>query len=49
MGALELPDLGLGVGLRAAHAREILRARPALGFLELLTENHLGMDPRRAD
>ncbi|TMA30703.1 MAG: DUF692 domain-containing protein [Deltaproteobacteria bacterium] len=47
MGALELPDLGLGVGLRAAHAREILRARPALGFLELLTENHLGEDPRR--
>lgn len=49
MSPLELPDLGLGVGLRTQHAREILRTRPALGFLELLTENHLGMDPRRAE
>ncbi len=31
------------------HAREILRTRPELGFLELLTENHLGRDPRRAE
>jgi uncharacterized protein (UPF0276 family) len=44
-----LPDLGLGVGLRLQHAREILRTRPPLGFLELLTENHLGPDPRRAE
>jgi uncharacterized protein len=46
--ALE-PDLGLGVGLRGQHAREILRTRPALGFLELLTENHLDTDVRRAE
>jgi len=45
-----LPDLGLGVGLRARHARELLRLRPAqLGFLELLTENHLEMDEGRSE
>jgi uncharacterized protein len=49
MTRLELPDLGLGVGLRAPHVREILRTRPALGFLELLTENHLRIDARRAE
>jgi uncharacterized protein len=43
-----VPDLGLGLGLRAQHAREILRTRPALGFLELLTENHLDPVPHRA-
>jgi uncharacterized protein (UPF0276 family) len=42
-------DLGLGVGLRGQHAREILRTRPALGFLELLTENHLDTDARRGE
>jgi hypothetical protein len=42
-----LPDLGLGLGLRAQHARELLARRPQLGFLELLTENHL-RQPRRA-
>jgi len=41
-----LPDLGLGLGLRAQHAREILAHRPPLGFLELLTENHLREPPR---
>jgi hypothetical protein len=45
-----LPDLGVGVGLRAQHARELLRRRPAqLGFLELLSENHLGMDESRSE
>ncbi|MBM4383073.1 MAG: DUF692 family protein [Deltaproteobacteria bacterium] len=42
------PDLGLGLGLRAQHAHEILRTRPPLGFLELLTENHLDVPPRAA-
>jgi uncharacterized protein (UPF0276 family) len=49
--SLGAPDLGLGLGLRAQHAHEILRTRPALGFLELLTENHLdasGAAPRAA-
>ncbi len=50
MNRFGLPDLGLGVGLRAPHAREILRRRPAqLGFLELLTENHLDQDARRSE
>lgn len=50
MNRFALPDLGLGVGLRAPHARELLRRRPAqVGFLELLTENHLGMDPSRSE
>jgi uncharacterized protein len=44
-----LADLGLGVGLRGQHAREILRTRPALGFLELLTENHLDTDAHRGE
>jgi uncharacterized protein (UPF0276 family) len=45
-----LPDLGLGVGLRAQHARDLLRQRPApLGFLELLSENHLDMDESRSE
>ncbi len=41
MNRFGLPDLGLGVGLRGPHGRELLAQRPALGFLELLTENHL--------
>ena len=44
---MSFPRLGLGLGLRAQHAREILRRRPPLGFLELLTENHLGAAPAR--
>ncbi|HEU4430917.1 MAG TPA: DUF692 domain-containing protein [Myxococcota bacterium] len=46
MNRFGLPDLGLGLGLRAQHAREILEHRPPLGFLELLTENHLRQPPR---
>ena len=46
MNRFGLPDLGLGLGLRAQHAREILEHRPPLGFLELLSENHLREPPR---
>jgi hypothetical protein len=46
---VRFPDLGVGLGLRARHAREILVRRPPLGFLELLTENHLAPDPRRGE
>lgn len=50
MNRFGLPDLGLGLGLRAPHAREILRRRPQrLGFLELLTENHLDVDAGRSE
>ncbi len=50
MNRFGLPDLGLGVGLRAPHARELLRRRPeAVGFVELLSENHLDMDESRSE
>jgi uncharacterized protein len=42
-----LPDLGLGLGLRAAHAAEAVSRPVAVGFFELLTENHLDVGPRR--
>lgn len=35
------PDLGLGVGLRAAHYSHIIGQRPDVGFFEVLTENYL--------
>jgi uncharacterized protein (UPF0276 family) len=34
-------DLGLGVGLRAAHYAHILSQSPEIGFFEVLTENYL--------
>ncbi len=37
----QLPDLGLGVGLRTRHFAHILGQRPAVGFFEILTENFL--------
>lgn len=32
---------GAGIGLRAAHAAELLARRPPLSFVELLSDNHL--------
>lgn len=32
---------GVGIGVRAAHIAELLRTLPPLGFVELLTDNHL--------
>lgn len=46
MNRFGLPELGLGLGLRGPHVRELLSRRAPLGFLELLTENHLDADPR---
>lgn len=34
-----LPDLGVGIGLRQPHYREVFERRPALGFLEVHSEN----------
>jgi uncharacterized protein (UPF0276 family) len=34
-------DLGSGVGLRAPHYRQFIEQRPALGWLEVHTENYL--------
>lgn len=38
---MDAPLAGLGVGLRGPHVPEILRARPAVPWFELLTDNHL--------
>lgn len=35
------PLSGVGIGVRAAHVAELLRTRPPLDFVELLTDNHL--------
>lgn len=36
-----LPDLGIGVGLRTAHYRDILEHSPAVDWFEVLSENFL--------
>jgi len=36
-----LPDLGLGLGLRAPHYPHILATRPPVDWFEILTENYL--------
>jgi uncharacterized protein (UPF0276 family) len=36
-----LPNPGFGLGLRTAHYEEIAATRPALDWLEILTENYL--------
>lgn len=33
---------GVGIGLRATHYQDLLRQKPALGWLEVHTENYLG-------
>jgi len=38
---LGLPDLGIGVGLRTVHYRHLLEERPALDFLEIISDNYL--------
>lgn len=45
---LDLPDLGVGVGLRVPHYRHILEQRPALDFFEIISENFMvaGGKPR---
>ena len=35
------PDLGIGVGLRTAHYREILERSPAVDWFEVLSENFM--------
>ncbi len=44
----DLPDLGLGVGLRTAHFAHVLGQRPAVGFFEAITENFLDTGGRPA-
>ena len=53
MTMLRRPGIGMptsaGIGLRGPHADQLMAARPALGFLEILAENHMGAgtEPRR--
>src|SRR4051794_13961983 len=35
----KLPDLSVGIGLRQPHYREVFERAPALGFLEVHSEN----------
>ena len=45
---LGLPDLGVGVGLRVPHYRQVLSERPAVDFFEVISENFMvdGGKPR---
>lgn len=36
-----LPDLGLGLGLRTVHYDHILERRPQVGFFEIVSENYM--------
>lgn len=38
---LGLPDLGVGVGLRAQHYRTVLDERPEIDFFEVISENFM--------
>lgn len=46
---LGLPDLGIGVGLRTAHYREILDRWPRVGWFELISDNYLETEGRPLD
>ncbi|MCA9319101.1 MAG: DUF692 domain-containing protein [Planctomycetes bacterium] len=41
-----LPDLGLGIGLRAKHYRHIVDAAPAIDWFEILSENYINTEGR---
>jgi uncharacterized protein (UPF0276 family) len=43
---LGLPNLGVGVGLRAAHYRHLLDHRPAVDFLEIISDNYMETEGR---
>ncbi len=38
---LNLPDLGLGLGLRSQHFNHILENRPEVDWLEVISENFM--------
>ncbi len=39
---MNVPDLGVGVGLRVPHYRHILEHRPHVDFFEVISENFMG-------
>jgi uncharacterized protein (UPF0276 family) len=44
-----LPNLGIGVGLRTAHYRHILEHRPAVDWVEIISDNYLQTAGRPLD
>ena len=38
-----LPDLGIGVGLRVPHYKRIFAERPAIDFIEIISENFMAV------
>lgn len=42
----DLPDLGLGVGLRTVHFQHVLDARPPVDWFEIISENFLDTEGR---
>ncbi|MCK6460125.1 MAG: DUF692 domain-containing protein [Planctomycetes bacterium] len=42
MNRWNLPDLGLGIGLRSTHVKTILQRDPDVGFFEIISENFMG-------
>lgn len=45
----QLPDLGIGLGLRTKHYSTILEQKPQLGWFEILSENYLRTEGRPLD
>jgi uncharacterized protein (UPF0276 family) len=43
---LGLPDLGVGIGLRVPHYQRLFAERPALDFVEIISENFMGTGGR---
>jgi uncharacterized protein (UPF0276 family) len=41
MKRFDLPQLGIGVGLRTTHYRDILEGKPAVDWFEVLSENYM--------
>jgi uncharacterized protein (UPF0276 family) len=41
MNRFDLPDLGIGIGLRTTHYREILEGDPQVAWFEVLSENYM--------
>ncbi len=41
MNRFDIPDLGIGIGLRSSHFGEILSRWPALDWFEVLSENYM--------
>jgi uncharacterized protein (UPF0276 family) len=36
-----IPNLGIGIGLRAPHIEEIIQTRPAIDWFEIISENYM--------